>query len=386
MRRLRLRVVAAVAVLGAGAACSAVSDDAPPSPAAAAAADDGTASGATAPDAATSASSDAALAPDGAPKFTPAAIKVCPHGCDFELPSAAVASAKPGALVEVLAGSYQDCVTIHADGVTLRGVGGYAHLHTKVCDGKGVIVNYASGTRLERLEISDFANVEFNGAGIRHDATAKDLTVSDLFVHDGQLGLLSSSSDDTLVIEGTLFDKVGVSRPDGEISVPLFVGSSLKLKVRASRFMHAVAGASMIKSSARSTAITCSVIANLDGPDSYSIDLQRGNDFSLTNSVIEQSTLTQNKIMIGYGSSSFTPATGTTLEIRGNTFLNDADGGTFIAVFKGAPASFVVADNTFIGSGTLLAGAGGLGVNQQLAARPPAIGAYPALPSPGPCQ
>lgn len=378
--------MAALSVLGAVAACSAASDDAPPSASPAASTDDAAAAPARAPDAAPSADADAAAAPDGAPIFSPSAIKVCPKGCDFDLPSAALASAKPGALVEVLAGSYHDCVTIHADGVTLRGVGGFAHLHTKICDEKGVIVNYASGTRLERLEISDFANAEYNGAGIRHDAAAKDLTVSNLFLHDGQLGILSSSSDDTLLIEDTLFDKVGVSRPDGEISVPLFVGASQKLKVRASRFLHARAGASMIKSSARSTAITCSVIANLDGPDSYSIDLQRGNDFSLTNSVVEQSTLTQNKIMVGYGSSSFTPATGTTLEIRGNTFLNDADGGTFIAVFKGAPASFVVAGNTFIGSGTLLSGAGVLGVNQQLPARPSALGAYPALPSPGPCQ
>jgi hypothetical protein len=328
---------------------------------------------------------DGGLDADAEPGFSPGAVKVCPSGCDYKLPSEAAAAAKNGAVIEILAGSYDDCMTLHADHVTVRGIGGYAHLHTKICDGKGIIVTYGQDTHLERLELSDFANADYNGAGIRHDAAAKDLTVTRVFIHDGQLGLLASSTGDTVTIDSSLFQRVGVSRPDGEISVPLYVTGAKTLTVRSSNFLDGVAGASMIKSRALSTVIACSVIANLDGPDSYSVDLQNGNDLSLTNSVIEQSTTTQNGTMVGYGSSSFNPATAKSFVIKGTTFVNDANGGTFINLFHGAPATFDVSGNTFIGGGTVLAGGGTLATNQQLTARPAALGAYPKLPAPGVC-
>ena len=324
-------------------------------------------------------------AADAAPAFSAGAIKVCPSGCDHTLPSAAVAAAKDGAVIEILAGTYEDCFAIHANQVTVRGVGGFAHLHTKMCDGKGIVVNYGQGTHLERLELSGFANADYNGAAVRHDVVGKDLTLSGMFIHDGQLGVLASSTGDTVTVDSSLFRRVGVSRPDGEISVPLYVTGAQKLVVRRSRFLEGVAGASMIKSRALSTSIACSVIANLDGPDSYSIDLQLGNEFSLVNSVVEQSAATQNKIVIAYGSTSFTAATAGSFSIRGNTFINDASGGTIINLFNGAPGTFDISGNTFIGSGTPLNGGGQLGVNVVLATRPASLGAYPALPEPGAC-
>jgi hypothetical protein len=327
---------------------------------------------------------DAVRAEDAEPGFSLSAIKVCPAGCDYTLPSQAVAAATDGALIEILAGSYEDCVAIRLDRVTLRGIKGFAHLHGKQCDGKGIIVTYGQGIRLERLELSDFANTEYNGAGIRHDAVAKDLAVSNLFLHDGQLGILASSTGDAVSIDSTVFQRVGVARPDGEISVPLYVTGAKTLSIRRSRFLHGVGGASMIKSRALSTSIACSVIANLDGPDSYSVDLQLGNDFSLVNSVIEQSVNTQNNTIIGYGSSSFDAASATSFTITGTTFINDASGGTFINLFRGAPAKVDVSGNTFVGSGTALAGAT-LGDNQRLATRPETLGAYPSLPDPGAC-
>ena len=99
------------------------------------------------------------------------------------------------------------------------------------------------------------------------------------------------------------------------------------------------------------------MIANLDGPDSYSVDLQTGNEFSLLDSVVAQSAVTE----------------------------NDASGGTFIDLANGVPAAFTVSGNNFIGGGTVLAGGGQLGANQILATRPAALGAYPALPSPWVC-
>jgi hypothetical protein len=144
---------------------------------------------------------DGTLEADAEPGFSPGAVRVCPSGCDYSLPSQAAAAAKNDAVIEILAGSYDDCMALHADHVTVRSVGGYAHLHTKICDGKAVIVTYGKDTHLDRLELSDFSNADYNGAGIRHDAAAKNLTVTRLFIHDGQLGLLASSTGDTVTID-----------------------------------------------------------------------------------------------------------------------------------------------------------------------------------------
>ena len=319
--------------------------------------------------------------------FSANAMKVCPAGCDYSLPSQAIAAAKDGALIEIMSGNYADCISVRQNQVTVRGVGSTRpHLHSKLCDGKGIITNYGMKNRFENIELSGFANDDFNGAGVRQDVVAKDVIISNFYFHNGQMGILGGSAGDRIRINQTEFKNVGILRPDGEISVPVFISAGASLQIRASTFLDSVGGASFIKARTEELSIDCSTIANLESEDSYNIDYQTGGKLSVTNSVIEQSNRTANTTMVGINSVSYNPAIANTLTLKGNIFLNDAGRGTMVNIFRQAPSSIQVDNNSFIGGGNIFSnGFQYNSSNEVLSARPSALGAYPSLPKPGDC-
>ncbi len=321
------------------------------------------------------------------PNFSPQAIQVCPIGCQFSLPSLAFSAAKNGSLIEIMSGDYLDCISIRLSQMTIRGVGASRpHLHSKICDGKGIIVNYGTQNRIENIELSDFTNIDFNAAAIRQDVAAKDVILSNLFIHNGQMGILGGSTGDHVSVDHLTSKDVGVLRPDGEISVPIFISAGASLQVRASNFTNAVGGASFIKARTAELVVDCSTIANLESDDSYNIDYQTGGNFSLFNSVIEQSSRSLNSNMVAINSVSYDPSIGNSMTLLGNVFLNDANTGSMIAIFKQMPPTMKVENNIFVGSSNIFSNAYSFSLsNQSLAARPANFGAYPKLPDPLKC-
>jgi hypothetical protein len=325
--------------------------------------------------------------------FSAGSLRVCASGCDYQTPSAAVAAAGDGAVIEIKAGDYEDCLQVHKNALTIRGIGGYAHLHTKICDGKGGIVTYGAGTRLENLELSGFDSADFSTASIRHDVLGNGLSVYNCYFHDSQNPVLLSASNDTVTFDESLFDHTGALRPDGEISVPIYEGGQNgKLMIRHSRFLHAQGGATEVKSRARETDIDCSVFANLDGSDSYSINPQLGGILSITNSVFEKGAQSQNPNFIGFGDSPNATYTHS-ITLTGNQFISDRSSSNLLHIFQGQ-ATISRMGNTFIGAGagTMMSSSGALielndqATNTTLADRPPSIGPFPNLPMPGACQ
>jgi hypothetical protein len=319
--------------------------------------------------------------------FSANSLKVCVSGCPYALPSQAAVAAKDGDVIEIKSGDYLDCMSLRASRLTVRGVGSTRpSIHSKLCDDKGVLTNYGAANRFENLEISDFANADFNGAGLRQDVVAKDVILSNVLFHHGQMGILGGSAGDRIRLDGVEFKNVGALRTDGEISVPVFVTAGALLQIRASKFSESVGGASFIKTRSEEFILDCSTVANLESEDSYSIDSQTGGKISLLNSVIEQSNRTLNTTMVGINSVSYNASIANTMTLKGNVFLNDAGRGTMVNLFRQAPSSMEVSNNLFVGGGTVFSnGFAFNATNQVYSMRPVSMGAYPSLPAPGVC-
>src|SRR5262245_16579426 len=86
----------------------------------------------------------------------------------FALPSQAAAVAKEGAIVEIDAGVYEkDVASWNAGNLTIRGIGGRAHLKSggASAEGKAIWVFSGKNTTVENIEFSGCAVSDRNGAG-----------------------------------------------------------------------------------------------------------------------------------------------------------------------------------------------------------------------------
>src|SRR6478752_5433842 len=109
-------------------------------------------------------------------------------------PSAAAAVAGDGDTVLIDAGTYVgDVATWTQDDLTLRGVGGRAHLKAdgSSAQGKAIWVIAGDRTTVDRLELSGAAVPDRNGAGIRQEGD--DLMVTRSWFHHNENGLLTGA-------------------------------------------------------------------------------------------------------------------------------------------------------------------------------------------------
>ena len=112
---------------------------------------------------------------------TPSAT-VCLEGCEFSDLNAAIRSTPPHGVISVAPGVYNSCGVVDKP-LRLIGLkdaaGRRAHLAGGVCEGKGALVLRAPNILIEGFEISDVTVPDKNGACIRIDPQAGDITVRD---------------------------------------------------------------------------------------------------------------------------------------------------------------------------------------------------------------
>ena len=120
-------------------------------------------------------------------------------GAAYAKPCAAFAAAAAGDVVEIDAsgnGTYDgDLCAIATSGLTIRGVGGRAHVDAagQNAQGKGIWVVQGSDVVVENVELSGAAVPDLNGAGIR--AEGKNLTVRGSYFHDDENGILGGAGE-----------------------------------------------------------------------------------------------------------------------------------------------------------------------------------------------
>ena len=277
-------------------------------------------------------------------------------------PSAAAAVARDGDTVLIDAGTYVgDVATWTQDDLTLRGVGGRAHLRAggKSAQGKAIWVIAGDRTRVDRIEFSGAAVPDQNGAGIRQEGVG--LSVSRSWFHHNQDGILSGASPDSdIVIRRSRFFRNGGG--DG-YTHNLYIGAVRSLTVSGSYLWGADVGHEL-KSRAATNTIVGNRINDRDATASYSIDLPEGGRSLVAGNVIIQGPRSENSTLVSYGAEGLTQDS-TRLWVVNNTFVNRRSAGTFVGLAAGSRAT--LRNNLLVGPGDLTNGvAAGAKANRRV--------------------
>ncbi|MCW3473935.1 Hint domain-containing protein [Limobrevibacterium gyesilva] len=238
--------------------------------------------------------------------------------------SAAINVAVNGDTIEIPAGNYtENFPTIYAD-ITIEGVGGMAHLTPagQPSNGKAILVIDANVT-LDHIELSGASVPDGNGAGIRFEAGS--LTVTNSWIHDNQEGLLANAvAGATITIDHSEFNNNGNN--DG-LTHNIYV-NEIGLLTITNSYIHDALGGHEIKSRADNTVIIDNRIQ--DGPTadtSYSIDIPDGGAVTITGNVIQKGPNSPNTSAIHFGGELNPSHANSTIDISGNTVINDRPGG-----------------------------------------------------------
>jgi hypothetical protein len=273
------------------------------------------------------------------------AILTVGPGQQFSTLSSAIAASHNGDTIDVQAGTYTNDFALINDNITIQGVGGMVNLvaTTAPPNGKAILVTNGDIT-INDVSFSGTTVPDGNGAGIRYESG--NLTLNDDYFHDNQDGLLAAANPQgSITINNTEFSHNGTG--DGSTH-NLYVNEIGTLTIENSLFTNAVVGHE-IKSRADNTIIENSRI--IDGPTgtaSYSIDLPDGGNAVIKNNVIEQGPLTQNPAIIHYGGEGG-PYANSSLQITGNTILNDDPSSSAIALLNQTSISASITNNETYG-------------------------------------
>jgi hypothetical protein len=262
---------------------------------------------------------------------------------------AAAEAAQAGDLVLIDAGVYAaDVARWKADNVTVRAVGGRAHLRADGAQagGKGTWIVSGKNFTAEGIEFSGAAVPDKNGAGIRSE-TEGTLVLRGCYFHDNEEGILGGA--DSMLIESCVFDKNGAS--DGRTHNLYVWGRSFTIR---DSYTHRAVVGHNIKTRAKNNYILYNRISDeADGTASYEVDVPDCGRTYLIGNIIEQGPQSENGGIVAYGAESGDNAP--MLYVVNNTFVNNRrQGGTFLQLRDGTKG--LVRNNIFCGPGTVRSG------------------------------
>ncbi|MBN1671580.1 MAG: right-handed parallel beta-helix repeat-containing protein [Kiritimatiellae bacterium] len=279
-----------------------------------------------------------------------ATLRVGP-GRTYTKPSQAAAAASNGDVIEIDAGLYAgDACSWYAHDLTIRGIGGMAHLRADGvhAQGKAIWVTKGTNTTVENIEFSGATVPDQNGAGIR--AEGRDLTIRNCTFHDNENGILGGAGH--VLIEFSHFASNGFG--DG-YTHNMYISNCDRFTLRHSYSHHAKVGHN-VKSRAKENVILYNrLMDEQNGTSSYVLDMPNGGLSYVIGNLFQQGPNTQNSTMIAYGAEGLSNPN-TELYVVNNTLVNDRGSGTFLSMRSGSTG--LIMNNLFVGSGTLLSGPG----------------------------
>jgi hypothetical protein len=271
-------------------------------------------------------------------------------GKKYLFPSVAAKFAQDGDTIEIEAGDYpKDAAVWKQNNLTIRGIGGKAHLNADGAnaEGKGIWVFKGNNVIIENIEFSGARVRDNNGAGIRFEGAG--LTVLNCYFHDNQNGILTGANETSdILIENSEFSHNGAG--DGKTH-NIYIGAVHSFTLKSSYSHHAQVGHT-VKSRARTNYILYNrIMDEEDGNSSYNIDIPNGGIAYVIGNLIEQGPKTENSGMISYGAEGLQGQSNEFYLIN-NTIVNDRlQGGVFVFVKPGAGPVQIV-NNLFIGKGS----------------------------------
>lgn len=265
--------------------------------------------------------------------------------------------AKSGDTIEIDAGTYvNDYTTWTQENITLRGVGGMAHLQSTglIPNNKAIWIVSGNNTAIENIEFSGARVVDTNGAGIRHEGG--DLTLRNTYFHHNEFSVLTGAHPDaSLIVESSRF---WFQKREGTFSHGIYVGKLKLFRITGSHFKGTDRG-HQIKSRALENHILYNRIEDIAGGNSSRlVDLPNCGLSYIIGNDMQQAPTTENSDAIGYGAEGCDGRTEQqhNLFVINNTFANEAMAGTLVRNHAGADV--LVANNLVFGGGEFLLGKG----------------------------
>jgi hypothetical protein len=269
----------------------------------------------------------------------------------LKLPSQAANEARDGDTVEIAAGLYRgDAAVWEASNLTIRGVGGRAHLESNgvTAEGKAIWVVKGRNTVIENMEFSGAAVPDANGAGIRHEGVG--LRIVNSRFHHNEMGVLTSNNpNNEVVIEHSEFDHS--IRADGDVAHNIYIGNIKSFTLRFS-YIHETTVGHNVKSRARENFVLYNRIADeLDGSSSYAIDIPWGGPTFVIGNVIQKGPRAENNTLIAYAAEG-TENENQELYVINNTMISQVTSGTFVRAYA-PPSRSLIVNNIMVGSGSV---------------------------------
>ena len=274
----------------------------------------------------------------------------------YKAPSAAIAAAHDGDVVEVAPGQYYDCAVIRQNNLTLQGTGPNTVLTDKTCQGKALLVIDGANVTIRNLTLQRARVPDQNGAGIR--AEGGSLTVENSRFINDQNGILGADSPEAVIrVSGSTFQDDGVCGQS--CAHGIYVGHFKLLRVEHSHFLRTRDGHSIKSRASRTEVVDNDIADGPDGTSSYLIDIPNGGSVLIEGNRLEKGPHTgnpANAIMIGEeGVDRPTDQ----LIVRDNHFSNDQSRSTtFVNNITATPVQ--LSGNVFQGQVRPLAGDGWL--------------------------
>lgn len=228
------------------------------------------------------------------PKGEAPANTILVNGRPFHSLKKVAAALKDGDEIRIGPGIYHEAMILRADNITMIGEGPVI-FENATAQGKAALVIQGDWTRIYNIECRHIKVRDKNGACIRLEG--KNLLLDNVYFHDSEQGMLTGGTPGLVTIRNSRFENLGANSGQAH---GIYIGGG-ELVIQNSLFIRARNEGHEIKSRAKKTYISKSVIASLDAQDSRLLDIPNGGDLTIIDSVLAQGPYSVNRDVIGYG-------------------------------------------------------------------------------------
>lgn len=245
--------------------------------------------------------------------------------------AAAVAAVSDGEVIEIADGQYENVsVTLAANNVTVRGVGGRPRLNAngKPGNGKGHFYVTGNDSTLENLELYG-ENLHLGAENAWNQGaiflTGKNIKLRRLFVHDNGQGIFTAGKVGTVDIRDCEFARNGEG---GGHSHNLYINHQVAKLVMRGVWSHDGNGGHILKSRALESDIQDCRFTDPKGTSlSWFIDFPNAGNVTFADNVVQAGS--KSSLLIAYGEEQSQINPGRTVQISRNTFVNSGRGNFF---------------------------------------------------------